>query len=311
MSIAVIIPCYKVEYHIEQVINSLPLFIDYIIAVNDYSPDKTKEKLLKIALQNDKVIVLNHETNLGVGGAMISGFKHAIQINAEYIVKIDGDGQMNATYISSIIKPLQNNEADFTKGNRFRNYRTIQRMPFIRRVGNLGLSFLTKAASGYWNVFDPTNGFFAISNEALQLIDLDKLHNRYFFESSLLIEMYHSDIVIKDIPMDAIYGNEVSNLSITKTLLEFPPKLLKAFIKRILFKYFLYDFNIASIFIISGLPLLMLGFWYGISNFITYSSQNIAAPTGTVVIPTMMITLGFQLLLSAIQFDINNYPKKK
>ncbi|MDX2188977.1 MAG: glycosyltransferase family 2 protein [Bacteroidota bacterium] len=310
MNIAVIIPCYKVENHIENVINTLPSIITYIIVVNDCSPDNTKLILNKIGTTNNKVIYLEHTQNQGVGGAMKTGFVKALELNADIIIKLDGDGQMNPKYIPEFIKPIIEGKADFTKGNRFRNYRTIQRMPIIRRIGNLGLSFLTKAASGYWNIFDPTNGYFAMNITTLKLINLETLHNRYFFESSLLIEMYHSDTVIQDIPIDAQYGEEISNLSVTKTLFEFPPKLFLAFIKRILFKYFLYDFNIASIYIMLGFPIFTLGAWYGLINYIKYTHLHIVAPTGTVVIPTLLITLGFQLILSAVNFDVSNYPKK-
>lgn len=183
-------------------------------------------------------------------------------------------------------------------------------MPLIRRIGNLGLGFMIKAASGYWNIFDPSNGFTAVKNETLTNVDFTKIHNRYFFESSMLIELYHANAVVQDVPMKARYGDEVSGLSITRTLFEFPYKLFIAFLRRIVLKYFLFEFNIASLYILFGLPLFILGTVYGIINFIKYASHNAAAPTGTVVIPTLLIILGFQLLLSAVSYDITNYPKK-
>lgn len=183
-------------------------------------------------------------------------------------------------------------------------------MPAFRRVGNLGLSFLIKAASGYWNVFDPTNGFIAIHKDTLSSINFTKIHKRYFFESSLLIELYYSNAVVVEVPMKAQYADEKSNLSISKTLFEFPPKLLYAFIRRVILKYFLFDFNIASLYILFGLPVFLFGAVYGITNYIKYASQNAPAPTGTVVIPTLLIILGFQLLLSAANYDVANYPKR-
>jgi len=126
----------------------------------------------------------------------------------------------------------------------------------------------------------------------------------------MLIELYHVGAVVQDVPMKARYGDEVSGLSKTKTLFEFPPKLIWAFFRRIILKYFLYEFNIASLFILSGFPLFVLGTVYGIVNFIKYTGEKVAAPTGTSVIPTLLITLGFQLLLAAANYDINNYPKR-
>jgi dolichol-phosphate mannosyltransferase len=279
--------------------------------VNDRSNDDTERILSGLQHENKKVILINHEMNLGVGGAMITGFKKSIELNSDITIKIDGDDQMDSSYIPALIKPIIDNKADYTKGNRFRDFKALRQMPALRRFGNLGLSFMIKAASGYWNIFDPNNGFVAISNEMLRTIDINKVHKRYFFESSMLIELYHAGAVIQEIPMKARYGNEVSNLSLTRTLFGFPPRLLKAFIRRIILKYFLFDFNIASLYLLFGVPLFLLGLIYGIVNYIEYGSSHTAAPTGTVVIPTLLIIMGFQLLLSATSYDITNYPKSK
>lgn len=311
MIISVVIPCYNVSKHIEDVINQLPSDVKWIIAVNDCSKDDSEKILTRLAGENKKIVLINHEVNQGVGGAMITGFKRSIELNSDITIKIDGDGQMDSSYIPALINPIFENKADYTKGNRFRDFKALKQMPVIRRIGNLGLSFCIKVASGYWNIFDPNNGFVAINNETLKAIDLKKIHKRYFFESSMLIELYHADAVIHEVPMKARYGDEVSHLSVTRTLFGFPPKLLKAFIRRIILKYFLFDFNIASLYILFGAPLFIIGFIYGIVNFIKYGSSHTPAPTGTVVIPTLLIIMGFQLLLSATSFDITNYPKSK
>ena len=311
MIITVVIPCYNVSRHIEDVIKQLPSEISWIIAVNDCSKDDTEKILLRLSEENKKIIFINHEINQGVGGAMITGFKRSIELNSDITIKIDGDNQMDSAYIPALIRPVLENKADYTKGNRFRDFKALRKMPVVRRTGNLGLSFCIKAASGYWNIFDPNNGFVAISNEMLKTIDINKIHKRYFFESSMLIELYHCEAVIHEIPMKAKYGDEVSHLSLTRTLFGFPPKLLKAFIRRIILKYFLFDFNIASLYILFGFPLFIIGLIYGIVNYIEYGSSHTPAPTGTVVIPTLLIIMGFQLLLSATSFDISNYPKTK
>lgn len=310
MIVSVIIPCYNVARHIEDVINNLPGEVNYIITVNDKSPDEAESIILRLQKENKKIIYLKHDVNQGVGGAMLTGFKKSLELNCDITIKMDGDNQMDPAYIPALLKPLIDNSADFTKGNRFRDLNALKSMPIGRRIGNLGLSFLIKGASGYWNIFDPTNGYFAIKNDVLQSFDFKKIHKRYFFESSMLIELYHVGAVVQDVPMKARYGDEVSGLSKTKTLFEFPPKLIWAFFRRIVLKYFLYEFNIASLYVLFGLPLFILGSVYGIVNFIKYASENIPAPTGTVVIPTLLITLGFQLLLAAANYDINNYPKK-
>lgn len=310
MILTVVIPCYNVANHIENVIRELPLDITWIIVVNDQSKDATESILLRLAAENEKIIYLRHDINQGVGGAMITGYLKSIELDSDIIIKIDGDGQMDPAYIANLIKPVTENKADFTKGNRFRDLNALRSMPVVRRIGNLGLSFLIKAASGYWNIYDPTNGFTAIRNETLKSLDFGKIHKRYFFESSMLIELYHANAVVQDVSMKARYGKETSGLSATRSLFEFPPKLFIAFLKRMVLKYFLFEFNIASLYMLFGFPLFIFGAVYGLVNYIKYASSHVPAPTGTVVIPTLLIILGFQLLLSAVNYDINNYPKK-
>ena len=311
MIISVVIPCYNVSKHIGDVISKLPEEVNWIITVNDRSKDDTETVLQELQATNNKIVVINHETNQGVGGAMLTGFRKAVELNSDITVKLDGDDQMDSTYLPALIKPIIDNKADYTKGNRFRDFKALRQMPVLRRFGNLGLSFMIKAASGYWNIFDPNNGFIAISNEMLRTININKIHKRYFFESSMLIELYHCDAVIQEVPMKAKYGNEVSHLSLTRTLFGFPPKLLKAFIRRIILRYFLFDFNIASLYLLFGVPLFLIGVIYGIVNYIEYGRSHTPAPTGTVVIPTLLIIMGFQLLLSATSYDVSNYPKSK
>ena len=310
MIITVVIPCYNVSRHIESVIKNLPQEVDWIIAVNDVSQDDTGNVLVKLKENYKKLIVIEHATNQGVGGAMITGYKRSLELDSDITIKIDGDDQMDSSNIPMLIKPLIEGKADYTKGNRFRDFKALKQMPAIRRMGNLGLSFLIKAASGYWNIFDPNNGFIAINKDTLRSLNFEKIYKRYFFESSMLIELYYSNAVITEIPMKARYGDEKSSLSVTRTLFGFPPKLLKAFIRRIILKYFLFDFNIASVYILFGVPFFIFGVIYGILNFIKYASSHVGAPTGTVVIPTLLIILGFQLLLAAVSYDILNYPKR-
>jgi glycosyltransferase involved in cell wall biosynthesis len=310
MRIAVVIPCYQVAAHLGEVVRTIPPDIEWIIAVDDCSTDGTAKTLVALSAAEPRLITLRHDVNQGVGGAMITGYRKAMDLGADIVVKMDGDGQMDPADIHALVQPILRGTADFAKGNRFRDLNALGRMPLARRIGNLGLSFLIKAASGYWNIFDPTNGYTAIRHETLRELPIEKLDKRYFFESSVLIQLYHQQAVVEDVPMRARYGNEVSGLSITRTLIEFPPKLLIAFLKRIVLRYFLFDFNIASLYFLFGGILFLTGAIYGISEFIRFQHLGAAAPTGTVVIPTLLITLGFQLLLAAVNFDITNTPKR-
>ena len=302
--IGVVLPCYNVAQHISGVVQSIPDFISHIILVNDKSTDNTSELINSIAATDKRIVLIEHSENKGVGGAVITGLQKAVELNCEFIIKIDGDGQMDTKYIPELIYPLMNDEFHFAKGNRFNDFHALKQMPFKRRAGNLLLSFMIKAASGYWSVFDPTNGFFCIKKEILERIDFSRVEKRYFFESSLLIELYYTGTKICDVPIPALYGNEKSGLSEVHALLTFPGKIIKALFRRVFLRYFIYDFNIFSIYILLGTPLLLFGVIFGIIKWIQFGAEDIPAPTGTVMLATLSIILGFQLLLSVIQHDI-------
>jgi len=309
-TIAVVVPCYRVENTISAVLGSLPHYVKYVIVVNDASPDETSDIVKKIASRDDRVILIQHEKNQGVGGAMRTGFQKALELGAQIVAKVDGDDQMDLTYLPDMLTPLIEGRADYTKGNRFRDFQALQQMPLIRRVGNMGLAFLTKAASGYWNLFDPTNGFVAIRSHVLAQLPLQRIDRTFFFETSMLANLYMVGAVIKDIPMPARYRGERSNLSVRKTMIEFPFKLLKTFLHRLVIKYMIYDFSMASIYLITGIPLLLFGLIFGIVKWVDYASRNVPAPTGTVMLPTLSVLLGIQFLVAAIEIDLRSTPKE-
>lgn len=306
--IAMVIPAYHVEREIKQVLLDVPDFISHIIVVDDKSPDRTGEIVSLLAESDHRIVLLHHESNQGVGGAMITGFRKAMEMNAQIVVKVDGDGQMDINYIPSLIIPLILGTADYTKGNRFRDFKTLNQMPVIRRLGNLGLSFLTKAATGYWNCFDPTNGFLAIRSEVLAQLPLERIDRTYFFETSMLSYLYLQNATVHDVPIPARYQGEISSLSIRRVLLEFPYKLMKTFLNRILLKYYLYDFSMVSIYILIGFPLVFFGGGFGIYKWIQYATLGVTAPTGTIMLPTLCLILGIQLLLSATEGDLRSVP---
>ena len=308
--IAVVIPAYGVERDIQSVLGGLPDYIKHIIVVNDASPDSSAELVIAAAQKDRRIILISHAKNQGVGGAMVTGFRKALELGTQVVIKLDGDGQMDPAHIPSLIKPLIQGKADYVKGNRFHDFESLQQMPFIRRLGNLGLSFLTKAATGYWRIFDPTNGFFAIRTEVLAQLPFDKIDPRYFFETSMLANLYLLGALVMDVFIPARYGNENSNLSIRRTLFEFPFKLILTFFRRILLKYFIYDFSMMSLYLMTGIPMLLFGGIFGGIKWIQYASKNIPAPTGTVMLPTLSVILGIQILLSAVEIDMNSVPQK-
>ena len=308
--IADVIPAYRVEREIEAVLASLPDFIRHIIVVDDASPDRTAELVEQASRRDGRVLLIRHEKNRGVGGAMVTGFRKALELGAQIVVKMDGDGQMDARHLPSLLTPLVRGQADYTKGNRFRDFAALRKMPLIRRLGNMGLGFLTKAATGYWNVFDPTNGYVAIRAEALAQLPLERVDNTYFFETSMLGNLYLLGAVVRELPMPAQYRDEVSSLLIHRVLLEFPLKLFAAFLRRMWLKNFIYDFTMVSVYLLTGLPLLAFGLLFGAVKWIEYARRNVPAPTGTVMLPTLSVLLGIQILLSAIEFDLGAVPKE-
>ncbi len=308
--IAAVIPCYRVEREIQSVLQKVPAYIKQIIVVDDASPDATRDLVTASAKIDRRITLFRHSSNQGVGGAMITGYRKALELNAQIVVKIDGDDQMDVDHLPALLKPLIEGKADYTKGNRFRDFQSLQRMPLIRRVGNMGLGFLAKAATGYWNLFDPTNGFNAIRAEALAQLPLDKIDRTYYFETSMLANLYLIGAAVKDVPMPARYQGEVSSLLIHRILFEFPQKLFVTFVRRILLKNFIYDFSMATIYLLTGLPLFLFGLIFGIIKWIHYASINVPAPTGTVMLPTLSLLLAIQLLLSAIEIDLRSVPKE-
>jgi glycosyltransferase involved in cell wall biosynthesis len=308
-NLVVVIPAYNVADTIGPVLEGLPDYLRHIIVVDDASPDNTPALIQASAQRDQRIVLVCHESNEGVGGATVTGFRKALELGAQVVIKIDGDNQMDPAYIPTLVTPLLEGKADYVKGNRFRDFESLQRMPLARRIGNLGLSFLTKAATGYWNCFDPTNGFFAIRAEILAQLPLERIDRRYFFETAMLANLYLLDAFILDVPMPARYRGERSSMSIWRVLAEFPAKLLTILLRRLMLRYFLFDFSMVSVYLLTGIPLILFGLIFGSLKWIQYLQLGVPAPTGTVILPTLAIILGIQILLSAIELDMNAAPK--
>jgi len=307
--VAVVIPSYRVKSHILPLLKQIGEEVHHIIVVDDKCPEESG----KYVLENNhdpRVIVVFHEQNKGVGGAVKTGYKKALELEANVVVKLDGDGQMDPALIKSFIRPILNQEADYVKGNRFFNPQTLMQMPKVRLFGNSMLSLVNKFVSGYWNVMDPTNGYTAIHTAVLKVLPLDKIADRYFFESDMLFRLGVARAVVYDLAMDAKYGDEKSSLKISRIIFEFPSKYMSRFFKRIFYCYFLRDFNIASIQLVIGIILFIFGIITGIVYWTKSIQLNVPASSGTVMLAALPVILGFQLLLSALNFDIQNIPQK-
>lgn len=307
--VAVVIPCYKVGRHVLRVIGAVPDFVDLIICVDDCCPEKSGELIAREA-NDPRVRVVNNPINLGVGGAMITGYRAAMAMGATIAVKIDGDGQMDPALIARFVAPILDGSADYTKGNRFYRPESLAQMPAMRLFGNAVLSFMSKMSTGYWNLFDPTNGYTAVHTAVLGQIPLDKISQRYFFESDLLFRLNTVRAVVVDVPMDAKYEDEESNLSISRIVLPFMVGHARNSLKRLVYNYFLRDFSLASMHWLLGPALLAFGVVFGAYEWLQSLQTGITASAGTVMLSALPIIVGVQMILSAFNFDIANVPRR-
>lgn len=307
--IAVVIPCYKVTRHVLEVIASIGNEVMAIYVVDDACPEGSGKHVETHCL-DQRVRVVYHECNQGVGGAVMTGYRAAIADGAEVIVKLDGDGQMDASLIPNFIEPILAGEADYTKGNRFFDLEEIRAMPKVRLFGNAVLSLMTKLSSGYWDLFDPTNGYTAIHADVARHLPFSKISQRYFFETDILFRLNTLRAVVIDVPMDAQYGDEVSNLKISKIVGEFLVKHTRNFIKRIFYNYYLRDLSLASIELPLGLVLLLAGTGFGLYHWLESAHEGVATPAGTVMLAALPILMGLQFVLAFLGSDIASVPRR-
>jgi glycosyltransferase involved in cell wall biosynthesis len=308
VKIHVVIPAYKVENHILEVLARIGPEIEKIFVVDDHCPNGSG-KLVASKVKDARVEVIFHSENLGVGGAVCTGYAAALAAGADVVVKVDGDGQMFPADIPRLIRPILEQEADYSKGNRFDSLDDLYKMPRVRIFGNAVLSFWSKLSSGYWKITDPTNGFTAIHKSVLSRIELGKLSQRYFFESDMLFRLNLAGAVVEDVPLPARYGDEKSNLKIRKVLFEFPYKYNRNLLKRIFYRYYLREFSIASFELPLALGLGIFGAWFGIASFVAASAAGRETSAGQVTVSSLAIILGVQLLLSFLSYDIQSEPR--
>lgn len=300
--VAIVIPCYHVAAQIGDVIRSIPASYDRIVCVDDGSGDGTAAAIE--AARDSRVTLLRHEHNRGVGAAMKTGYAEALRAGADVCVKMDGDGQMHADDLDALVSPLTEGVADYAKGNRFVDLRSLRAMPRARLLGNAVLSFSSKLACGYWNMLDVNNGYTAIRSETLRDLDLAAVDDRYFFETSMLIELNIRRASVVDVEMPARYGNEISSMHLGRVLASFPGRLVVGLFRRFYWRYLIEDFGAVSMCVLLGLPLVLFGTIFGAFHWIESIRSGRVASAGTVFVAALPIILGFQLLLSALLIDL-------
>jgi glycosyltransferase involved in cell wall biosynthesis len=305
--IAVVVPAYKVAPHILLVLKTIPSFVDRILVVDDCSSDGTDNLLLQV--QDKRVTVIRHSFNQGVGGAMVTGFRQVLTESIDFIVKVDGDGQMDPDYIPTLLDPLVDEGFGCAKGNRFLHSDRLRAMPAYRLIGNYALTFLTKWASGYWHIFDPQNGFIVIRAEIVKQLELDHLTKRYFFENDMLVHLNILNVRVKDVPIPARYGQEKSSMRLWEVLLTFPWYLFRRFWYRVYQKHILRDFSPVALFWVFGMSLFFWGLCFGTYTWARSIIFHEVATTGTVMLSVLPFLLGFELILQGMILEIKESPK--
>ncbi len=305
--IAVVIPTFKARNHILAVIDNIGPEVARIYVIDDCCPDNSGDYVLTTC-KDTRITVIKHNENKGVGGAVMTGYQAAIADGMEILVKIDSDGQMDPSLIQDFVAPIINGEADYTKGNRFFDLEKVRSMPKARMFGNAILSLMCKLSSGYWNIFDPTNGYTAIHADVARQLPFNKISRRYFFESDMLFRLNTLRAVVVDVPMDAKYADEVSNLQISRIVGEFLRKHIRNFSKRIFYNYYLRDMSVASLELPLGIFLLGFGLIYGGYQWIYFAQAGVPTPAGTVMLSALPILTGIQLLLGFVGYDVASVP---
>jgi dolichol-phosphate mannosyltransferase len=301
----IVIPCYRVRAQILDVLAQIPAWVEGVVCVDDACPEATGD-LIAASVTDKRVHLVRLAENQGVGGATLAGYQRALDLGARIMVKMDGDGQMDTAYLPRLIAPILFGEADYAKGNRFTTQAHLAQMPRTRTLGNAALSMAAKISTGYWNVFDPTNGFTAIEASVARLVMSRRIERRYFFETDLLYHLGTLRAVVRDVPIPARYGDEESNLKIARVVLPFAAKHLRNATRRFVGQYFVRDMTVASLETVIGLVLVLFGAVYGI---IWISDLHDGpAPAGVVMAAALPIIVGVQFLLQAVNYDVLSSP---
>jgi glycosyltransferase involved in cell wall biosynthesis len=303
LRVAVVVPAHNESRHVGDVVKAMPGLVDAVTVVDDGSIDDTFG--VARAAADERTTVVRFEQNRGVGGAIVEGHRLAMEVGADVSVVIAGDGQMDPDYLPSLLDPIADSGYEFTKANRFFAIGSFDGMPRMRIVGNIVMSFLTKAASGYWHLFDPQNGYTAIHRSALERLPLKRLRERFEFENDLLIHMNIARVRATDVPIPARYGEEVSDLRLMRDVRRILTLLAVGFWRRIWWKYIVQSFSPVALLLLFGLALVAAGL--AIGAFVVVNSIGPpTASTATVLMSVAPLLTGIHLLVSALLLDIQD-----
>ncbi|MCX6135476.1 MAG: glycosyltransferase family 2 protein [Ignavibacteriales bacterium] len=302
--IAVVVPAYNEEKLIGRVVETMPRFVDHVVVVNDCSTDQTRGVLEKLRKSHPKLVLIDHQQNRGVGGAIATGYKWARDNRVDVAAVMGGDAQMDPSELAKLVDPVVRGWTDYAKGNRLFSGDAWKIIPRTRYIGNSILSFLTKIASGYWHVADSQSGYTAISKKALQMIDWDEMYPRYGQPNDLLVRLNVFNFRVVDVPVTPVYNiGEKSGIKLERIVFTLSVLLLRRFIWRMKQKYIIRDFHPLVLFYGLGFLLLFVAFLLGVRLLFFFFAQN-STPSMNAMAFLFTATTGFQSLFFAMWFDM-------
>jgi len=308
-TIGVVIPAYSEEKLIAKTLISIPSLVDKIIVVDDASRDKTAQIVRKKVGKDPRIILIEHEVNQGVGGAIITGYKKAIELDIDVTAVMAGDGQMDPNDLTNILEPVANGVVDYTKGNRLFQGDAWSMIPHYRYLGNSFLSLLTKIASGYWHIADSQTGYTAVSLNVLKKLNLDTIYKRYGMPNDMLIKLNQYDFRVRDIHVRPVYGiGERSGIRLMKVIPKISWLLFKGFWKRLFFKYVIKDFHPLVFFYILSFLLLISSIPLAIRLFYIWVVSGDIPDINAMALVFTLIS-GLQTFFFGMWFDME-YNKK-
>jgi glycosyltransferase involved in cell wall biosynthesis len=302
--VAVVIPAYNEEELLAATVEGVPTFVDRIYVVDDHSTDGTLERAR--ALPDQRIQVIAHERNEGVGAAIVTGYQRALADRIDVTAVMAADNQMDPDDLLHLCEPVARGELDYAKANRLFTGQAWQLIPRYRYLGNAVLSLLTKIASGYWHIADSQSGYTAISLEYLELLDLDRIYQRYGFPNDMLVHLNVWNARVRDIPSRPIYGvGERSGIRLRRVVPSISWLLMKGFFWRMREKYVIRDFHPLVFFYMFGFLMTVLGLGLGIAEVVLRIQGN-AVSAGTVVLVALLLIFGSQFTLFAMWFDMES-----
>ncbi|HEY6151527.1 MAG TPA: glycosyltransferase family 2 protein [Gaiellaceae bacterium] len=302
--VAVVVPAHDEEKLIAETIRSIPDFVDRVIVVDDKSGDDTVGAVR--GMGDPRVVLIEHERNLGVGAAIITGYKRAMEERIDVTAVMAADAQMDPADLETLVAPVARREVDYAKANRLFTGQAWEVIPRYRYLGNAFLSLMTKIASGYWHVADSQSGYTAISLEMLELLDLDRIYQRYGFPNDMLVHLNVWNGRVRDYPSRPIYGvGERSGIRLRKVVPTISWLLIKGFFWRMREKYVIRDFHPLVFFYLLGLLMGFLGLGLGIAEVVLRILGN-HITAATVVLVALLLIFGSQFSLFAMWFDMES-----